>query len=160
MTLAEELAALHAWLNRDSKTFNMKTVPYLHSSLNERQVPGNDKVEPNKNINKEIIRSAPEFADLINLNSPFRFMKIHTSLMEREGIFINDIAVIDTCQIPQNGKIVVVKIDDTLMIRKYEKVKNGFLLHLNGQNISPLKIESGYENVEIIGVVTFVIKSM
>lgn len=138
----------------------MKTVPYLYSDLKERPKINNEQAATNGKVAKETASQQPAFLDLIIQNSPFRFMKIHTSLMEKEGIYKNDIAVIDPAQIPVNGKIIVANIDDTLMIRRYEKVKNGFVLHVDDQKISPLKIEPGYDKVEIIGVVTFIIKSV
>lgn len=138
----------------------MKIMSLLYPQNVKVKKLNDQKAGSNGIIPKEINSQKPEFTDLFNQDSPFRFMKINTSLMEETGINRNDIAVIDPEGIPVTGKIVVVKVDDTLMIRRYEKMKNGFLLHADAQKVSPLIIESGYDKSKIIGVVTFIIKSL
>jgi len=133
----------------------MKTVPYLNSAI-----PDNNKEGVPGQITKGMGSQPNGFYELINQPALFRFMRISTSLLEKEGIYSNDIAVIDPGQIPVNGKIIVAKVDETFMIRRYQKMKNGFLLYLNNQKIASLNIEPGGDNVEIIGVVSFIIKSM
>ena len=138
----------------------MKTVPYLYPERQERTIFNDKEVPINIELSKEMKGRKQEFTDLFNQDTRFRFMKIHTDLLKESGINRNDITVIDPEEVPVTGKIIVVKVDDTLMIRRYEKMKNGFLLHADAQKVSPLKIEYGYNNVEIIGVVTFIIKSL
>lgn len=137
----------------------MKTVHYLYPEREEKIILNNKKAVTDEEISKGINGHKPEFTDLFKEDSPFRFMKIHTGLMEDAGIKRNDIAVINPQEVPVNGKIIVVKIDNSLMIRRYEKIKNGFLLHADAQKIAPLKIEPGYNSVDIIGVVNYIIKS-
>lgn len=137
----------------------MKTVPYLYPGKEENTKLNNNKAKTNGEMPKELNDYRSKFSELINQNSPFRFMKIHTTLMEKEGIYRNDIAVIDPEEIPVTGKIVVVKLDDTIMIRRYEKIKGGILLHADGENISPLNIYHGYDKLDLLGVVAFIIKS-
>ena len=127
--------------------------------MEKRTILRDNKVPIDKELPKEMNGHKTEFTDLFKEDSSFRFMKIHTQLLEKEGINRNDIAVIDPEGIPVTGKIVVVKVDNTLMIRRYEKMKKGFLLHADAQKVSPLIIEPGHDQTEIIGVVTFIIKS-
>ncbi len=137
----------------------MKTVPYLYLE-EENTMFIENKSGSNGQRSTEIDGLQSQFSELINPNSRYRFMKVQTTLMEEEGIYKNDIAVIDPEEIPVNGKIVVVKLDDTFMIRRYEKMKNGFVLYADAHKVSSLVIEPGYENLELLGVVTFIIKAL
>ena len=138
----------------------MKTVPYSYPQKKEIAGFKEKKIESEPGISKEMNGYKPEFADLFHQNSSFRFMKVHTDVLEEMGIKINDLVVVDPAGIPTTGKIVVVKVDDTLMIRRYEKMRNGFVLNAENQKIAPLKIEPGYNHVSLIGVVVYVIKSL
>ena len=138
----------------------MKTVPYLYPEKEKRTILRDNKVATGIELPKEMNGHKTEFTDFFRQDSPFRFMKIHTHLLEKEGIHRNDIAVIDPEGIPVTGKIVVVKVGDALIIRRYEKIKNGFLLHADAQKVSPLIIEPRHDKTEIIGVVTFIVKSL
>ena len=137
----------------------MKTVPYLYLE-EENTMFIENKSGSNGQRSTEIDGLQSQFSELINPNSRYRFMKVQTTLMEEEGIYKNDIVVIDPEEIPVNGKIVVVKLDDTFMIRRYEKMKNGFVLYADAHKVSSLVIEPGYENLELLGVVTFIIKAL
>lgn len=87
-------------------------------------------------------------------------MKINTDLMEEAEIFKNDIAIIDPQVEVVSGKIILASVNDTLMIRRYEKIKSGHILYGDTKKISPLKIEEGYDQFKILGVVAYVIKSV
>ena len=137
----------------------MKTVPYSYLE-EENTMFIENKSGSNGQRSTEIDGLQSQFSELINPNSRYRFMKVQTTLMEEEGIYKNDIVVIDPEEIPVNGKIVVVKLDDTFMIRRYEKMKNGFVLYADAHKVSSLVIEPGYENLELLGVVTFIIKAL
>ena len=138
----------------------MKTVPHLYPKAEEKTEVSIRKAGTDSKAPDIMNGRKPEFSDVFHSNSLFRFMKVHTGLMKEMGIQIGDIVVIDPAGIPATGKIVVVKVDDTLMIRRYEKMGNGFVLHAENQKISPLKIERGYNDVNLIGVVIYVIKSL
>lgn len=138
----------------------MKIAPLFYN--NGKSVSGMASVQnkdaedvPAKTFNGKL-----EFSDVFRQDSPARFMKINTDLLEEEGIFKNDIIVIDPLEECVSGKIIVANVNDTLMIRRYEKMKSGYILYGDTKKISPLKIEEGYDQFKILGVVAFIIKSL
>ncbi len=146
---------------------NMKIMPLLNNNerpLREmKPVQIKDEIVLNKlgNDNSSIdFNRKLEFNDVFRQDSPARFMKINTDLMEEVGIFKNDIVVIDPQEESINGKIVVAKVNTTIIIRRYEKIKSGHILYGDNKKISPLKIEGGYEEFNILGVVAYVIKCL
>lgn len=138
----------------------MKTVPYLYFKDGEKTEVSVRKTNIDSRPPNIMTNRKSEFSNLFHSDSPFRYMKVHTDLMEEMGIQIGDLVVIDPTGIPETGKIVIVNVDDTLMIRRYEKMRNGFVLHAENQKVAALKIESGYIEVSLIGVIIYVIKSL
>ena len=96
--------------------------------------------------------------DLFNHNREFLLMKVHTDILSDSGIMINDTVVIDPIANPENGEVVILKLDNELMIRKYQKHYNRLTFYGENEKISPLQIEPGYEQFTIVGVVKYVIK--
>ena len=136
----------------------MKTVPLFY---NARRAAGEMDIVQNKdkeNISFESCSGKLEFDEIFRQDSPARFMKINTDLMEESGIFKNDIVIIDPQDEVVNGKIILASVNDTLMIRRYEKIKSGHILYGDSKKISPLRIEEGYDQFKMLGVVAYIIK--
>ena len=138
----------------------MKTMPHFYSS--GKPVPDiyreNNKMEGvvcAKDLTVKL-----EFNEIFRQDSSAFFMKINTDLMEDEGIFKNDIVVIDPQEACINGKIIVGIVNGNIMVRRYEKIKSGLILYGDSKKISPLKIEEGYDQFKILGVVAYVIKTL
>ena len=138
----------------------MKTVPHFYN--NSKPVAQMDIVQnkDKENISFESFNGKLAFNDIFRQDSSARFMKVDTDLMEEVGIFKNDILVIDPQLQCVNGKVIVVKVGETLMVRRYEKIKSGVILYGDSKKISPLKIEEGYDQFKILGVVVYIIKSL
>ena len=145
----------------------MKIVPFFYKNAElkaERKIVQNkDEIVQNKGVEDNSAKSLDGKLELNNVfrqDSSARFMKINTDMMEEEGIFKNDIVVIDPLGVCVNGKIVVAMVNNSVMIRRYEKIKSGYVLYGDSKKISPLKIEEGYDQFKILGVVVYVIKSL
>ena len=144
----------------ETKSIYMKIMPFFNKNgkpeadidiVQKRKEDGNSGIVMNTKL---------DFNEIFRSDSSARFMKINTDLLEEEGIFKNDIAVIDSEVEVVNGKIILVKVNETLMIRRYEKIRSGHMLYGDIKKISPLKIEEGYDQFKILGVVIYIIKSL
>ncbi len=138
----------------------MKTEPFLYNNGKPAIEIEIEQKPDQESFNDRTCHAKLEFIEIVRQDSPARFMKINTDLLEEAGIFKNDIIVIDPQEECVSGKIIVAKVNDALVIRRYEKIKSGSVLYGDAKKISPLKIEEGYDQFKILGVVTYIVKSL
>ncbi|MEO6683279.1 MAG: S24 family peptidase [Ginsengibacter sp.] len=136
----------------------MKIVPLSISG--EDKLSKSERCCEGETGNIEKIPAPNEINKLLNLNPGIYLMKISTPLMEQYGVAENDLIIVDPEENVLTGKMVVVKMDGALMIRLYQRLKSGVLLYGDSTKIAPLKIDSDYHRLEIIGVVIYVIKQI
>ena len=100
-------------------------------------------------LNEQLIRNKP---------ATF-FMKSKSSSMQKAGIDIGDVVVVDRSITAKNGKIVIAVVDGEMMIRRLEKSFSKLTLISECAERSAMEI-SEFQNCEIWGVVTYVIKDV
>jgi SOS-response transcriptional repressor LexA len=137
----------------------MKTIPLLYNS--NLPVKENVTIQCGKALELPLnkYKEKSSLGEILKFDTNARFFEINTDIMEEEGIYKNDVVIINPEVECVKGKIVVAKINNALLIRRYEKIKSGHILTGDTKKISPLKIEEGYDQFKILGVVAFVIKS-
>ena len=108
-----------------------------------------DYMERGIDLNEQLIRNKP---------ATF-FMKAKSSSMQKAGIDIGDVVVVDRSITAKNGKIVIAVVDGEMMIRRLEKSLNRLTLISECAERSAMEI-SEFQNCEIWGVVTYVIKDV
>lgn len=109
---------------------------------------------------------APNFevTDLNTLLAPHAgrtfLMEAGTDLMAEAGIHKGDLLVVDRSLAVDNGQIVVARVADQLIIRRYEEVSKSFKLTVDSAEVSPLMIPPYTQEIIIWGVVTHVIHTL
>lgn len=87
------------------------------------------------------------------------FIEVQGHSMQEAGIFSGDIIIVDRAKEPKNGQVVVAVVDGTFTV-KYLQIQGGkqYLVAGNSE-YAPILLEEGM-NIELWGVVTFVIHSV
>ena len=90
-------------------------------------------------------------------NPPATFLKrVKGDSMEGAGIFSGDILIVDRSLSPESGKVVVVCREGQMLVKRFQKKKNGVLLVSENKAYPPISV-SPQSDVTIWGVVTAVI---
>jgi DNA polymerase V len=87
------------------------------------------------------------------------FARVRGSSLADVGINDNDILIVDTAIEPQEGKIVIVSINEELSVKIYRDVDGEIYLQSQNKQFLPMSIEP-YMEFELVGVVTKVIHSL
>lgn len=84
------------------------------------------------------------------------FAKVKGDDMREAGICDGDILIVDKSISPNDGKIVIAKINETYMIKYYRDVDGSIYLESHSQNFFPVDLGEDFK-YEILGVVTKII---
>jgi DNA polymerase V len=122
--------------------------------LYSMSVPAGSPFEVDSDIDKEI-----DLNELLVEHPANTFFAKFNGVSSKEiGVETGDILVVDSSINPDNGKIVLVSLNDDFSIKIYRTVNNNIYLESQTDNFVPLKIEP-YMEYKIIGVVTKIIHS-
>lgn len=100
------------------------------------------------------------FKELPGNNTANIFMRVNCDVMRDAGIFKNDIIIADRLLEPTNGKIIIAKLGEDLLIRRFEKSNRRISLLADSQKLSSIIIDANCEEFAIMGVVTYVIHKL
>ncbi len=81
------------------------------------------------------------------------FAKVNGNSLKNIGVDDGDILVVDTAVEPEDGKLVVVTINDDLTVKMYREIDGEVVLQSHSDQYLPIKI-APYLEYQIIGVVT------
>ncbi len=96
---------------------------------------------------------------LTNHSPSVSLVPIHSNLMRVSGLHHGAIAVVDTSLKYRQGKIVVVRFNGDVIIRKLDK-KNGRWCFIADDPREPILFVDEYSSIEKLGVVTHAINYM
>jgi len=130
-----------------SKQFTQLDVPTANAT--GFGAAADDYMERGIDLNEQLIRNKP---------ATF-FMRVTGNSMINASIHDGDIVIVDKSIKPQNGKIVIAVVDGEMLIRRLEKTMNSMRLVPETQKLSAIEVGE-FNDVNIWGVVTYVIKSM
>ena len=130
-----------------SKQFTQLDVPTANAT--GFGAAADDYMERGIDLNEQLIRNKP---------ATF-FMRVTGNSMINASIHDGDIVIVDKSIKPQNGKIVIAVVDGEMLIRRLEKTMNSMRLVPETQKLSAIEVGE-FSDVNIWGVVTYVIKSM
>lgn len=88
------------------------------------------------------------------------FMTVNIDIIQEAGINRGDTILVNKEIKPLNGDVVVVSISGDIIIRFFQKVQAKIFLTADIGKICPIQIDPGFENFEIIGVVTHVVRRL
>lgn len=111
--------------------------------------PADDYVEGQLDVHKHLVKKP---ASTIFLNAP-------DDTMNADGIFMDDILVVDQSIKPSHNMVVVAEIDGDRTVRRI-LIKHGRVYLAEGKNKSSVMEISPDMNFEILGVVTYVIHDL
>ena len=129
-----------------TKQFTQHNVPTANAT--GFGAAADDYAERGIDLNEQLIRNKP---------ATF-FMKINSNSMVNAGIFKGDIAIVDKSVPPTNGKIVIAVVDGEMLIRRYEKSFNKYLLIAEAPNVATIDVNE-MSDVKVWGVVMWVMRS-
>ena len=130
-----------------SKQFTQLDVPTANAT--GFGAAADDYMERGIDLNEQLIRNKP---------ATF-FMRVTGNSMINASIHDGDIVIVDKSIKPQNGKVVIAVVDGEMLIRRLEKTMNSMRLVPETQKLSAIEVGE-FSDVNIWGVVTYVIKSM
>ena len=84
------------------------------------------------------------------------FVRVNDDSMSKAGIFQGDLLIVDRSLKPCDKKIVIVKYDGFMMIRRFRKIKENTYLMAENPEYRPTEIHEDID-IEIVGVATAVI---
>lgn len=87
------------------------------------------------------------------------FARVKGDSLKEFGVNDNDILIVDTALEPEDGKLVVVSINQELTVKTYRVINNNILLESQGTRFLPMKI-APYMEFRLIGVVTRAIHTL
>lgn len=105
-----------------------------------------DYIERGIDLNGKLIR---------NKSATF-FMRVSSDAMKGSGIYKGDVVIIDRSVKAANGKVIIATFGGEMLIRRFQKTNNKVRLLADNQ-LSPIDIDSNYDDFAIWGVVTYVI---
>jgi DNA polymerase V len=106
-----------------------------------------DYMERGIDLNEELIGNKP---------ATF-FMRVNSDNMRDNGIYKEDVVIVDRSLKPVNGKVIIAILNGDLLIRRFEKINNKIRLLVDDNKLAPINIDAACEDFSIWGVVTFVI---
>lgn len=87
-------------------------------------------------------------------------LKVKGNSLTDAQIFDGDFIIINPNINPINGKIIVAIIDDTAVVKRFEKKGSKIYLHSENPDYKPIIIEEKYHNLKIVGVVVGVYRNL
>jgi DNA polymerase V len=84
------------------------------------------------------------------------FMRVKGDSMINAGIYDGDIVVVDRALTAYHGKVVIIRVENELTIKRFEIAGEQIVLRPENENYKPITITPDQE-CEVWGVVTFVI---
>ena len=88
------------------------------------------------------------------------YMTVNCEIMNEAGIHRGDTILVNKMIKPLNGNVVVVMVSGDVVIRFYQKVQAKIFLSGDAGKVCPMQIEPGFEDFEVLGVVTYVVKKI
>lgn len=124
------------------------------------QFPGNNILsEPEKKeMERNNVRKRKENEDFLYNEKNGFFMTVNCSIMLESGISKGDTILVNKIVQPLNGNVVVASVSGDVVIRIFQKIRSRIYLSADAGKVCPMQIDPGFENFEILGVVTHVIK--
>lgn len=87
-------------------------------------------------------------------------MIVNIDIMQEAGINKGDTILVNKEVRPLNGDVVVVNISGDVIIRFYQKIQTRIFLTADVSKVCAIQIDPDFEDFEIIGVVTYVVKRL
>ena len=106
-----------------------------------------------------IIEPKVKNSSLFNDSNVF-YVTVNCGIMLDAGINKGDTVLVNKSVKPLNGNVVVASISGDVVIRFYQKVQSKIFLSGDAGKVCPIQIEPGFEDFEILGVVTYVVKRL
>ena len=95
---------------------------------------------------------------LVRSSSQVFLLRAKGDSMIEAGIYENDLLIVDRSITPQDGKIVIARLDGEFTVKRLRIQKKGQWLVPENTNYSPIPLEK-HQDCEIIGVVIHVVHS-
>lgn len=142
-----ELEKFYAAGYRGSKGFTQQDVATANAT--GFGAAADDYMERGIDLNEQLIRNKP---------ATF-FMRVSGNSMINACIHDGDVVIVDRSVKAVSGKIVIAVVDGEMLIRRFERTMNKIRLVPETPKLAPLEL-SEFNEVQIWGVVTYVIKTM
>lgn len=132
-----------------SGTVAARNVPLVGRVAAGMPILAQEHLEGHYRVDPTLFRSAPDY-----------LLRVHGESMRDAGILDGDLLAVQRCQEARNGQIVVIRIEEEVTVKFFQRLKESILLVPANPDFSPITVDPSRRDVCIEGIGVGVIRAL